>query len=396
MVFHLQSIWLIGALTAFVYGLVILVVRPTQSDYLSRTLWFTALSTLSVGMGFLLRSGITRMPEPLRLMMANTLAPLGLGFAYRAIAEMKGISSSWRWHYLPPVAVLGSTLWFSFIQRNITICQLVYNLVNAALLLGIVALLLRRGTGKTLRADRLATVAFLLLALSTLGVVALFVVKGDYPVNYDFNQPRAVFNVLVSITFTSLIDFITLLMIYERLNENLIVQALHDPLTGVYNRRAFEEIAFREFSGSRRSGLPIALIVCDIDHFKMINDTFGHVAGDEVLSEVARVMRAHLRDEDSLCRWGGDEFVALLPRAGEADAVPVSQRIALAFQNHEFSAGGVPVPVSVSLGVAAGDRVQGDLPTLLNAADRAMYRAKQRFKHPASQMADEAEAVPRA
>jgi diguanylate cyclase (GGDEF)-like protein len=233
----------------------------------------------------------------------------------------------------------------------------------------------------------------LFLALFTLTQVLLFVVAGNFPRKYDFDQPRAVYNVVVSISCASLIYFLLLLMLFERLNEKLVVQAMRDSLTDVYNRRAFEEIAFREISGARRSGMPLALIVCDIDRFKAINDTFGHLAGDEVLLDVARLLRANLRDEDTLCRWGGDEFVALLPRAGSEDAHQAARRIALAFENGLFHVAKTQIPVSVSLGVAAGDRLNGDLPALLQEADQAMYRAKQRFREAATVAAAAAEPV---
>jgi predicted signal transduction protein with EAL and GGDEF domain len=305
MVLHLGSIWLIGALTAFVFGVLMFVVRPAQPDHLARAFLLTALSSISLSLSFLLRSGAHVVPEMLRYVVANTLTPLGLGFGYRAVSDLKRRASSRGWIYLPPAAAFGFSLWFNFIRRNISICQLLYNVENVVLLLAIVVLMQRRGRARAPKADRMGAAAFLLLALSTTTALVLMALSGGFPVEYNFDQPLAVYNVIVTITFTSLIYFILLLMIFERLNEELQVQALRDPLTGVYNRRAFEEIAFREISGARRSGLPLALIVCDIDSFKSVNDTFGHLAGDEVLVEVAKLLRANLRDEDSLCRWGG-------------------------------------------------------------------------------------------
>lgn len=380
MAVHLQSIWLIGALTAFVYGVLVLLVKPAQPKYMGRALSLTGFSSIVLSFSFLLRSGVPIPFEGMRHIAANTLVPIALGSCYRGIAELKHRSASKAWIYVPTAWVLAHSLWLNFVVRNVTINQLIFNTDSAAMMLAIAVVLRRREGGRIPRADRVASVTFLLLAISTLSVVAAFVGDGSFPREFAYNNPRAVYNMVATVTSASLLYFILLLMIFERLTEELSIQALRDPLTNVYNRRAFEEIAFREISGAVRSGLPLALIVCDIDRFKGINDTYGHVAGDQVLLQAAGILRTNLRDEDTLCRWGGDEFVALLPRAGAEDAESVACRIAQAFERCEMMVNGTPIPVSVSLGIAAGNHLSDDLSTLLNEADRAMYRAKQRFK----------------
>jgi len=170
---------------------------------------------------------------------------------------------------------------------------------------------------------------------------------------------------------------VLLLMLSERLNRTLVAQAMRDPLTALFNRRAFEEIAFREMSGATRTGLGISLLMFDIDRFKQVNDQYGHTTGDAVLKAVAETLRASLRDEDFLCRWGGDEFLALLPRAKREPAQFVAERVLQAFNDFSFPLDGKSIPVAVSIGIATNEGGAKDLPALVELADDALYRAKE-------------------
>jgi diguanylate cyclase (GGDEF)-like protein len=293
-----------------------------------------------------------------------------------AIVALKRQRTAYIWGFGLPALSLLSSLWFTYVQRNLTCSQLCFNSIDLALMLWIVWRISRPESGRLPRADKLAAVAFGLLALSTFTVVLNFFASGSFPREYDLSQPRAVYNIIASSTASALISSLFLLMVSERLSRELEIQALCDPLTKVYNRRALEEIAFRELSGSVRSGLPVSLILCDIDRFKAINDTHGHLAGDAVLIAVTKLLRASLRDEDFLFRWGGDEFFALLPRAGTADAKVVARRIVEAFGSRELSIYGKSIGISLSVGLASNEDNSGDLPTLLKQADAAMYRSK--------------------
>jgi diguanylate cyclase (GGDEF)-like protein len=147
--------------------------------------------------------------------------------------------------------------------------------------------------------------------------------------------------------------------------------ATRDGLTGLSNRRLFEETLQREVARSHRRKAPLALVVLDVDHFKDVNDTVGHQAGDEVLREVAQAMVGHTKASDLPARYGGDEFVVLLPDCTAADALVVAERLRAAVA-HEVSA----VPVTVSAGVGAMPDNAGDGERLVAAADAALYAAK--------------------
>jgi diguanylate cyclase (GGDEF)-like protein len=147
-----------------------------------------------------------------------------------------------------------------------------------------------------------------------------------------------------------------------------------DALTGLGNRRAFDEALTVELARARRTGRPLSLVMIDVDHFKMFNDRHGHLAGDEALSEVARVLSEAARAEDRACRVGGEEFALLLPGADEAPARDIAERVRHAVQAHRGRFG----PVTVSLGVAALDaeRHGDDDAGLRAAADARLYAAK--------------------
>ena len=172
-------------------------------------------------------------------------------------------------------------------------------------------------------------------------------------------------------------SFAFLLMHKERADRETYELATTDSLTGVYNRRTFKELAEPQLSRSRRAKQPVALLMLDLDHFKRINDTYGHLAGDDVLKAFASLVRTCLRKEDLLARYGGEEFVVLLPGASETDAATLGERIREEVAAHPLDANGHLVRVTVSVGVAAesGDTL-ASLEAMLGRADEALYVAK--------------------
>jgi diguanylate cyclase (GGDEF)-like protein len=147
-----------------------------------------------------------------------------------------------------------------------------------------------------------------------------------------------------------------------------------DPLTGLFNRNALEQ-RLEELEGqpcNEAEGLSHALLLCDLDHFKRINDQMGHAAGDAVLQDVAYVMRAALRAGDSIYRVGGEEILVILPGAGHEDAIEIAERLRVAVR--ERRPVGVSVTVSIGVAVSKPDKVDTD--DLIARADAALYAAK--------------------
>ncbi len=154
--------------------------------------------------------------------------------------------------------------------------------------------------------------------------------------------------------------------------------SVRDPLTGLFNRRYLEDAMDREMSRARRARQRIGLIVLDIDGFKGLNDTFGHSAGDHVLTQLAEQLRQATRGSDIACRFGGEEFALILPGAPLAVARERAEAIRRCFAEARFEYNGTPlVPVTLSAGVAELAPDDGDWARALHQADRALYTAKQ-------------------
>lgn len=156
-----------------------------------------------------------------------------------------------------------------------------------------------------------------------------------------------------------------------RLHASLEELAARDTLTGLVNRRVFEETLVREVARSKRTREPLSLVVVDVDHFKRVNDIHGHHVGDEVLRHVGKALGGSVRASDLVARFGGEEFVALLPGCGPADAHKVAENLRTA-----IAADGPPVPVTASAGVASYPAQATDGASLFEAADAALYEAK--------------------
>jgi two-component system cell cycle response regulator len=156
--------------------------------------------------------------------------------------------------------------------------------------------------------------------------------------------------------------------------------ALHDGLTQLLNRRAVRDRAASEFARARRHRGPFAIAMMDIDHFKSVNDTYGHAAGDKVLGQVARRLAESVRASDDVGRWGGEEFLVLMPETNRQDPLAAGERLRTIIASTPMQiTDDMAKTITVSVGLAALDGSEGasvDLDTLIRHADEALYRAK--------------------
>jgi diguanylate cyclase (GGDEF)-like protein len=181
---------------------------------------------------------------------------------------------------------------------------------------------------------------------------------------------------LVGLSLAALLAALVLVWSRSERMQELARQASQDSLTGLRNRRRFEEDLRTELARSHRYGTPGALLMLDLDHFKQVNDTLGHPAGDRVIAEIGAVLRARARETDVLARLGGDEFAIVLPRCDLAEAREVAAEIATAIRDQMDGENGVP-PLTASIGIApfgTGHRLSYE--AVLARADAALYAAK--------------------
>ena len=190
------------------------------------------------------------------------------------------------------------------------------------------------------------------------------------PINQDVNEPLILW---------SFID-ITKEVYYRKELEHL---ASTDPMTQLYNRRYFSELATTVVKLAKRSGLVYSIIMIDIDKFKRINDTFGHAAGDEVIITLAKVLKFDKRESDIVSRWGGEEFIILLPQTNQKGSMVIAEKLRkrveklqVVTKNHQ------KITFTISLGIASVDLDKHQtIEDVINKADKALYLAKEKGRN---------------
>jgi diguanylate cyclase (GGDEF)-like protein len=161
----------------------------------------------------------------------------------------------------------------------------------------------------------------------------------------------------------------------QELSDKFEQQAMHDPLTKLPNRRGMREYLDHEYKRSRRSNSPLSVLIVDIDYFKTINDEFLHDGGDFVLEDLSRLFVSLVRNQDRVARWGGEEFLFLLPETNEKDAFTLAEKIRLEVEKHDMKFAGSRISVTISIGlneITPGMNVD----QAINLADRYLYEAK--------------------
>ena len=184
--------------------------------------------------------------------------------------------------------------------------------------------------------------------------------------------------ILIPAVIASVASYFTLSLYFELEQSRMEIRdlAITDDLTQVFNRRYFFELADREIERSRRTGGPLAIVLFDIDDFKLVNDHHGHLAGDLVLQEMCRVCQAIVRPYDVFARFGGEEFVFLLPDTDESMARAFADRLRQLIARHIVTYKDTSVQITVSVGLAVFTPRRDSLDDLISRADSALYKAK--------------------
>lgn len=340
-----------------------------------RFAWFAApFAAGAVGCAFLVHpSGF---PGKAGLHLGAFFISLAFAFGWQAVRAFFDLKALWGWLLLPSLAwLVGAFVWFD--PHGLEGLNAIIRIGLVALYTGMPARLLLHVPDPALPSQRPLGLVF--LAASGLALFALpFVVWLPQPLGAAPAKPWAVifFNVQILLEVL-LASALMVTMSKERDSQRHYEASIRDPLSGLYNRRFLDDRKAAWEVSDRTQGRSRALIYFDIDHFKTINDRFGHGVGDQVIVLAGRVAQKSLRKKDWVFRLGGEEFLCVLPDAGDADAVEAAERLRSDFEQVARAVGNQPVNATLSAGVASGNSGHPAFEALLARADERLYMAKE-------------------
>ncbi len=364
-----RSITVMTALMAAIMGGVLLGVRRNYPPTIRGLLpWALAPMTCALAAGVYALQGL--LPEFLVAQTGNVLLLTGCGLFYFGSQRFFGQRVTWRLWGAIALLSLAVLTWF-LVWPDYRVRMVVFTGTMTACVLAHARLVLRDGRGFAARL--IGATLLLQAAVLVLRGLATFWVDGAQSSRFAMTAVQTSY--IASYCFSVLLLSVgVLLMASERVREEFELLATRDALTGALTRRALLQAGGEEFDRWRRYGQPLSLLLLDIDHFKLVNDRHGHQAGDRVLAGAVAVMREQLRVTDRLGRYGGEEFVILLPSTDAEAAHASAERVRVALATHAPEPG-IP-PCTASLGVAWAQSGDVSLDALLARADEALYRAK--------------------
>ncbi len=374
-----RTLWLITAILSACSGILAMAMRRHHADHTGKALSLWGWACLCSGVALAMSAADERVASS----AGPLLGSVGIALRYLAVARFRQQTRQAVWTAMPIVSACAVYLWFGLLRPDIDSRMAAFNAIRVVMLLRTAYIFTKREKDRLHFIDRLSAGTYVALGIWTTGVIIDFFLHGHSASGYNFDSARTVYNGGAMAVAHTVLTTLFLLAITESQNARVKEQAMHDPLTGLLNRGAIEEIGMHQNSLSRRAGQALSALMIDVDHFKLVNDTYGHATGDLVLKSVARVLLRGLRDGDYVGRWGGDEFCVLLPGALSGDAERVAKRILNICANSTHSAGEKgekPTPLSLSIGVATIEGHAGGFERLMANADAALYQAKKAGK----------------
>lgn len=343
-------------------------------------IWHWAVANLLFAGGFAFSySFSSTLPNQLHapIILASLMIVSGICLQYLGIRRFMGKPDDWRFVAIAIVTVLISGLWFTGYHNNVT-GRAIVNSIALAIVFAACARELLIPAASPLKVAYWLT-GFSFSALSVLLFSRALVLWQSSPESYGLFQ-----NVPINpVTFmgSCLLQLATLfgyvLMIDYRMVGDLERLASQDPLTGILNRRRLEEEATKLQALSIRTGKSMTLMMLDIDHFKNVNDRYGHQVGDEILRHAALTIQKAIREYDYFARYGGEEFCILLPATTKDEAFAQGERLRRLYAEAPFVLDGQPLHSTISIGIADSADTGTEFRLLVQAADQALYEAKQ-------------------
>ncbi|WP_018610549.1 GGDEF domain-containing protein [Uliginosibacterium gangwonense] len=357
--------------------------------YLQRfsALPYWSLSSMLMGVGSILLAARGYVSAESSILLANLLMSLAITIKVKALSRDFEHPVPFLPLCLALVVSMGGMLWGFYVEHSTSVRFAFGAGVNGALLLWgawIAWCYLRRS-------DSLRVVVGILIPLVVQGLCGVIagatgladylsgrIVVEAYPgaAIYEFSMVHFSMGMLAILSSLGLY-FSVILFVAMRLNVALTQQAHHDALTGLYNRHMFYELVERELAMDLRRGVTSSLLFIDIDHFKCINDSYGHAAGDHMLRQFAAFLCQQCRQSDVIARFGGEEFCVLMPTIDAEGARQAAERLCQEVRQLEILWEGRCLPLTLSIGVTERCNFSEGIDTLIHRADLAMYEAKQ-------------------
>jgi diguanylate cyclase (GGDEF)-like protein len=334
-----------------------------------------AVGNFALMIGLLLNVSQDHIHHSFSIVLANGLMTLGLGVTWLGIRAFKGTSQPQAWPIAAALLMM-TLLWLLRFQMN----SFPARLGVASIVLASMSLLCAREllipAEQPLRTAYWLTGGIALLCAAGLTVRAIFSLSPLAPIAALSDSPLQSATLLGAMVAQIGLASGFILMTHYRATMALHRLSERDALTDTLNRRSLLRQATGALTKASELDIPVTLIMMDADHFKRINDDFGHQTGDAVLCHMVSRIRQHLRTDDLLGRFGGEEFVLVLPGLDTDSAAKVAERIRLGLCSQPWQKEGTSVNLSISLGVACSDQQGYNFDLLLGAADRALYQAK--------------------
>ena len=374
--FDIRTALFLGAFLTLLTGLLLFAVRRQFSPLLQPSLRWWILATAVHPIGFLLVGLRALVSDWWSTVLSNTLIALSFAAFAISLRTFNGSPQRRERLYALVAATAALAAYYTYVDANEPLRIGSISVLYALLLGSSARSIYRHGQERT--AITHVTGALFLAGTAIMawrGLVYLFVPSMIPASAFDATPLQiAAYALGGLLPVVSTIGY--LLMCTEFNQRELAKAATLDHLTGICNRRAIEDLATRSIAAARRHGIPMALMIVDVDHFKRINDEHGHQAGDVALVETVQRIRDSLRSEDLVGRLGGEEFVAVMPATDGASALAAAERMRASFCERAMQLGEVELAITVSIGVAVLDAQDQVYSHLLRRADRAMYAAK--------------------
>lgn len=371
--FHIPTAMQLTATMSMIIGIALALTVTDYPKSLRQSMRVWVRGLLIQPFSFVLFSLRGQVPDWLSIIVGNVLLVIAFAHVTQAL-RIYNRKSPLVWSTLVLVGsvlvglVLLTYVWPSLYGRIV----LISGVLGIQAGIGVDAI--HRRQQRITRPERM--VSIMLLVGMLIMLMRVFMVPDDGFLNLTMSSPMQG----IVFTYGALLPVIAtsgfLLMCGQRLNKDLSRLATIDSLTGVYNRRTMTELANKAIAASKRHGRALSMLILDIDHFKRINDQFGHEAGDSALCRVVEIMQKVLRESDVIARIGGEEFVGILPDTDEISAGHLAERLREHLDASDFSISGWPVQLRASIGVCSLGPAISDLESLLRETDRAMYAAK--------------------